>query len=107
MDEATAHARAGDQPASDQVSPRHASTTRTQASKGSKGGGVKEIRIWDQKWEFAPVLALRPHPQNPRTGDVAAIRASLDVNGWYGAIVAQRSTGFILAGNHRYKAACQ
>jgi len=49
--------------------------------------------------------ALREHPQNPRRGDVEAIDESIRVSGWYGAIVAQRSTGYILAGNHRFRAA--
>lgn len=50
---------------------------------------------------------LKEHPQNPRQGVVAAIDESIDVNGWYGAVVAQKSTGFILAGNHRYRVAAK
>jgi ParB-like chromosome segregation protein Spo0J len=38
---------------------------------------------------------------------VGAIYQSIEANGFYGAIVAQRSTGYILAGNHRYKAAVE
>jgi hypothetical protein len=49
--------------------------------------------------------SLAPHPQNPNTGDVKAIRESVKVNGWYGAVTVQRSTGYILAGNHRFFAA--
>ena len=60
-----------------------------------------------QQFENVPVAQLRPHPRNPRQGDLAALRESLDANGWYGAIVAQLSTGFILAGNHRHRAAVQ
>lgn len=48
---------------------------------------------------------LQPHPRNPRRGDLDAIRRSINANGFYGAIVAQRSTGFIFAGNHRFQAA--
>ncbi len=51
------------------------------------------------------VESVRPHPKNPRQGDVGAICESIEANGFYGAIVAQRSTGFILAGNHRLMAA--
>jgi len=54
-----------------------------------------------------PLANLRPHPRNPNQGDVGAIHLSIAENGWYGAIVAQRSTGYILAGNHRYLAAMQ
>lgn len=50
---------------------------------------------------------LKPHPKNPRQGDVGAIHASLDAHGFYGTIVVQKSTGFILAGNHRWLAAQQ
>ena len=42
---------------------------------------------------------------NPRKGDTVAIAESIVHNGFYGAVVVQRSTGFILAGNHRLKAA--
>lgn len=54
---------------------------------------------------MTPVSALSEHPSNPREGDVGAIVESLDANGFYGLIVAQRSTGHILAGNHRFRAA--
>lgn len=59
----------------------------------------------DQEYEVVPVGKLKEHPQNPRIGDVAVIDESIGANGWYGAIVAQKSTGFILAGNHRYRVA--
>jgi ParB-like chromosome segregation protein Spo0J len=65
------------------------------------------MKILAQEWELAPIDKLRPHPRNPRAGDVAAIRESLDAHGFFGALVAQRSTGYILAGNHRFRAACQ
>lgn len=51
------------------------------------------------------IESVRPHPKNPRHGDVGAICESIEANGFYGAIVVQRSTGFILAGNHRLMAA--
>lgn len=52
-----------------------------------------------------PVDDLTPHPANPRQGDVGAIVESIERNGWWGVIVAQRSTGHVLAGNHRLQAA--
>jgi ParB-like chromosome segregation protein Spo0J len=55
--------------------------------------------------ELVDVAALTPHPDNPRRGSLDAIRESLRVNGWFGTLVAQRSTGHILVGNHRYAAA--
>jgi ParB-like chromosome segregation protein Spo0J len=45
------------------------------------------------------------HPENPRTGDIGVIVQSIEKNGWYGTIVAQRSTNYVLAGNHRLLAA--
>lgn len=52
-----------------------------------------------------PVDQLRAHPRNPRRGDLGVIQASIERHGFYGTVVAQRSTGFILAGNHRWQAA--
>lgn len=63
------------------------------------------MRLQDQTLELVDVGALKPHPSNPRRGDLAAITASIEANGFYGAVVAQRSTGYILAGNHRHAAA--
>ncbi|HRJ96861.1 MAG TPA: ParB N-terminal domain-containing protein [Fimbriimonadaceae bacterium] len=59
----------------------------------------------EQAYEVVPLDAVKPHPSNPRRGNIEAIKASMDAVGVYGAIVVQRSTGFILAGNHRWKAA--
>lgn len=60
---------------------------------------------------LAPLLidieAIRPHPANPRNGDVDAIAESIEVNGFIAPIIAQKSTGHILAGNHRYYALMQ
>lgn len=49
--------------------------------------------------------SLAPHPRNPNRGDVEAIGASIDKNGWYGVVTVQQATGYILAGNHRFFAA--
>jgi ParB-like chromosome segregation protein Spo0J len=57
--------------------------------------------------ESQDVLELKAHPRNPRRGDVDKIRESIRRNGFYGTVVAQRSTGYILAGNHRVEAARQ
>jgi ParB-like chromosome segregation protein Spo0J len=60
--------------------------------------------ISNQHYEQVPIDQLIPHPDNPRRGDVDAIGESIDAHGFYGAVVAQRSTGRILAGNHRWMA---
>lgn len=64
---------------------------------------MAEVR--EQAYELVDVADLAPHPDNPRQGDVEAIAESVDQNGFYGALVAQRSTGHVLAGNHRLLAA--
>lgn len=48
---------------------------------------------------------IQPHPANPNDGDVAAIAESIRQNGFYGRIVVRDSTGKILAGEHRWRAA--
>lgn len=58
-----------------------------------------------QEVRDTPITQLRHHPKNPRKGDVGAIAGSIRTNGFYGTIVAQQSTGFVLAGNHRLMAA--
>lgn len=64
-------------------------------------------QVRNQEYGWVPVAQLTPHPANPRKGDVGAIARSVQANGFYGAVVAQRSTGYILAGNHRWQAARQ
>jgi len=61
----------------------------------------------DQTYEITPVEALATHPDNPRLGNIKAIRESIRINGFYGVCVVQRSTGHILVGNHRYLAAVE
>ena len=65
------------------------------------------MKIVDQTTELVNLADLKPHPRNPRQGDVGAIHESIEANGFYGTIIAQRSSGHILAGNHRYQAALQ
>jgi hypothetical protein len=55
--------------------------------------------------EVVPVEQLRQHPDNPNVGDVDAIGDLIEENGFVGSVVAQRSTGFILGGNHTWEAA--
>jgi DNA modification methylase len=44
---------------------------------------------------------LEPYPGNPRRGDVATIKESLEVNGQVEPLVVNRRTMQVLAGNHR------
>ncbi len=55
--------------------------------------------------EAVPIDQMREHPANPNEGDVGAIDEALAVHGFYGAVGIQQSTGYLLWGNHRYRAA--
>jgi DNA modification methylase len=52
-----------------------------------------------------PIGSVRGYGRNPRRGDVAAIKRSLEVNGQYRPIVVNRRTTEVLAGNHTWLAA--
>lgn len=54
-----------------------------------------------------PINDFTTHPRNVRQGDIGAICESLEAHGQYRPIVVQRSTGFVLAGNHTWMAAKQ
>jgi ParB-like chromosome segregation protein Spo0J len=55
--------------------------------------------------QTVPVTSVREHPANPRKGDVDLLVDSLHRHGQYRPIVVQKSTGYILAGSHTWKAA--
>ncbi len=55
---------------------------------------------------LADISTLKPHPANPRVGDIDAIAASLRANGQFKPIVVA-ADGTILAGNHTYMAALE
>ena len=65
--------------------------------------GTVEIRD-DLVPLLVPVDGLQHYPGNPRKGNVAAIRASLEAHGLYRPLVVQKSTGYILTGNHLFDA---
>jgi len=48
---------------------------------------------------------LKEYPNNARRGDVSVLVESLKINGQYRPIVVQKSTKFVLAGNHLLRAA--
>jgi len=51
------------------------------------------------------ITALKPHPENPRRGDVDGIMESLGRFGQVRPIVVQGGTGIVVAGNHTLEAA--
>ena len=57
------------------------------------------------EYETVGIHTIRPHPRNPRKGDVDLIEESINENGFFDPIGVQKSTGFIIDGNHRWKAA--
>lgn len=63
------------------------------------------MKIAEQEYRNVPLDELKLHPRNPRKGNVTAIRESIDANDFVGAVIAQKSTGYVLAGNHRLMAA--
>lgn len=63
--------------------------------------------IINESTETVRIDQLDTHPNNPRSGDVGAIHESMRVHGFYGTVIVQRSTGYVLAGNHRLLAARQ
>jgi hypothetical protein len=59
------------------------------------------------KVERVLISAVKTHPRNARRGNVDVIAESLETHGQYRPLVVQRSTNFVLAGNHTLKAAKQ
>lgn len=63
--------------------------------------------ILNQETVTVPIDAVQPHPRNVNEGDIGAIHESITHNGFFGSLIVQRSTGYILAGTHRHRAAQQ
>jgi hypothetical protein len=55
--------------------------------------------------ETVSAAKLTLHPENPRRADIARLAESLREHGQYKPLVVQRSTGYVLAGNHTLLAA--
>lgn len=54
---------------------------------------------------MVPVGALTPNQRNANQGDLGAVLGSIKTNRFYGAVMAQKSTGTIIAGEYRWRAA--
>ena len=87
------------------MKPVKASTLRARRMPPAKTASGGAPAILTKTLESVPVGRLRPHPKNPRVGQVETILDSVTANGFYGAIVAQRTTGHVLVGNARLEAA--
>lgn len=66
---------------------------------------AKPVTIESREYEMVAAAELVLHPRNPRKGNLAAVRQSIERNGFVGALVANRRTRHVLAGNHRLMAA--
>lgn len=53
---------------------------------------------------LVPIDSVSQHPDNPNNGDVEAIVESIELAGMYRPVYVQRSTGWIVAGNHTWEA---
>ena len=64
------------------------------------------MKVVDQ--QFDPAIALQDlveHPKNPRKGDDKIVAESIAANGFYGAILVQKSSRRVLAGHTRLRVA--
>ena len=64
-----------------------------------------KMQILNDSVEIVKLSSLKTHPENPRRGNLDELKRSINTNGFWGAVVVQKSTGHILAGNHRVMAA--
>lgn len=53
---------------------------------------------------LVPISEVMPYENNANNGDVDIVRDSIQTNGFYGAIIAQKGFGTIIAGHTRYEA---
>lgn len=73
--------------------------------KVAKGNLLEPHNVTMGDTETVPIAYVRPHPRNPREGDVGAISESLRVLGQYRPIVVNKNDSTILIGNHTWQAA--
>lgn len=87
--------------------PKKASAPNLDQPPNRSSAPPPSAKVIDQEYALVNPQELRLHPKNPKKGNVAAIGESIAENGFYGAIYAQKSSGLILAGNHRWKSAVE
>ena len=77
---------------------------RVGGKKPAKNPSV-QAGVVSQDYSVVDIHSVKPHPRNARKGNLKVIEESITENRFYGAVVVQRSTGHIIAGNHRWIAA--
>lgn len=60
------------------------------------------VTLHELSYVLEPIDAVRQHPDNPNNGDDEEVAVSMEMNGVYKGVTAQRSTGYILEGHTRY-----
>ena len=66
----------------------------------------RDARFIKQRYEEHVELSrLVPHPMNPNAGDVGLVGELLAANGFAGSVLAQESTGLLIDGETRWRAA--
>ena len=73
--------------------------SRKPTAKATESG----FRFLEQEARIVPIDFICPHERNVNQADLGALLQSVEANGFYGFIVVQKSTGKILAGNHRWR----
>lgn len=63
--------------------------------------------IHDLTTHIVDVKQIKLYPGNARKSDIDDIATSIDENGFYTPLVVQKSTNYIIVGNHRYRAAVE
>lgn len=58
------------------------------------------IKMHTSRIVKVPRKQLKHHPHNARQGDVGALVQLFTENGYYGALIVQKSTGYVIKGNH-------
>jgi hypothetical protein len=66
---------------------------------------MKKQQTKPMQTTLLPIGELLQYPDNPRRGNVDAIKDSLAANGQFRPIVVQAKTNYVLAGNHTVQAA--
>lgn len=62
------------------------------------------MRVIDQEFDPAiPIASIQEHPDNPRLGNDEVVHDSIEELGFFGAIIVQRATGYVCAGNTRFR----
>ena len=97
-------------PAAKQPAAKKAPAKRAPAKRPAKRPAAKReptAKQWPTELTTVALADVQQHPANPRRGDTGKIRESMQANGFLSPIVVQKSTGYVIAGNHRVRVALE